>query len=571
MAGYSFTRRDLFLKVLQRHGLDVLPQPPAALVDPAAGGMDESQVTLSGDLTPYTGPWGYEQAAHLLRRTTFGVTRSQIGALVALGSADAAVSRVLDVPATLPDPPINNYNNPEFTDPSVPSGQTWVNAPLDFANPEAEIYRVESWRGWWTSLMVESPPDIREKMTLFWHNHFATRTENVLWGRAIYQHNQLLRQHALGNFKTLVKAVTLDPAMLVFLNGYLNDKSAPDENYARELQELFTVGKDNPDHYTEEDVFEAARILTGWRINFLNATSLFNPLAHDIGQKQFSAYYNNTVIQGSLNSNTELDALLDMIFQKNDVALFLCRKLYRFFVYYKIDADVENTIIQPLAQIFRNSNYDVRPVLETLLNSEHFFDAYNKGCYIKTPLDHIAGTLRNFNLAIPGSTLYDEWLMRTSLNYVANALQMLPGDPPNVAGWPAYRQAPAFYRFWITGDTLRNRNLITDALTLAYIPAGNDQLRIDHIAFAAQFDNPEDPNALLDDTLRLLLPMPISAAKKTLLKSILLSGQANDAYWTVAWLEYANNPGNQMARDTVWYRLSFLHKYILNLPEYQLG
>jgi uncharacterized protein (DUF1800 family) len=568
MAGPTFTRRDLFRKFAQKYHLP--PQPAPAFLPVDEGFAEVNTLTISGGLTPYNGPWAYEQAAHLLRRISFGATKSQVEALEALGSADAAVDRVLDVPTNPPAPPINNYNNPELTDPVVQPGETWVTAPIDF-NAEVEFYRIESWRGWWINLMVESPPDIQEKMTLFWHNHFAVRTEAVFFGRVLYQHNQLLRQNALGNFKSLVKAVTLDPAMLVFLNGYLNAASAPDENYARELQELFTIGKDNPDHYTEEDVQEAARVLTGWRINVTDVSSFFNPLDHDFGQKKFSAFYNGTVINGNLSGSEELDDLLNMIFQKNEVALYTCRKLYRFFVYYKIDTATETNVIEPLAQIFRDNNYDIRPVMEALLKSEHFFNALNTGCYIKNPLDHVLGTLRNFNTSLPGSTLYDEWLMRLYINYFTGTLQMLPGDPPNVAGWPAYRQSPAYYRYWITGDTLRNRNVYTDALTLANIPTENDMLKIDHIAFAAQFDNPQDPNALLDDMLRLLLPMPISAVKKNLLKSILLSGQANDAYWTTAWNDYVNNPSNQMAYDTVWFRLAFLHKYILNLPEFQLA
>jgi len=232
---------------------------------------------------------------------------------------------------------------------------------------------------------------------------------------------------------------------------------------------------------------------------------------------------------------------------------------------------VEADVIEPLAQIFRDNNYEIRPVMEALLQSEHFFDAYNKGCFIKTPLDLVVGVMRNFNIAIPGSTPYDEFLMRLYINYGAGNLQQLPGDPPNVAGWPAFRQSPGYYRFWINGDTMRNRNIITDVLAFYFIGTDNDQIKIDHVEFAKQFDNPGDPNLLIEDTLRVLLPMEISAAKKQLLKSILLSGQANDAYWTVAWITYLANPTNQMAYDAVWFRLASLHKYIMNLAEYQLS
>ncbi|MEZ4920393.1 MAG: DUF1800 domain-containing protein [Saprospiraceae bacterium] len=567
MPNYNYARRE-FLKKLS--GMVDLPVEPIHSDIPASQFPEMATITLNGDLTPYNGPWGFDQAAHLLRRTTFGVRKGDVDQLVALGSADAAVDFILDVPVDAPAPPINNYNNPDFTDPDVPSGQTWVNALPDFTG-QAEGFRIESWRGWWLQHMVESEPHIREKMTLFWHNHFATQTSEVFIGRLAYQNNALLRSMALGNFKALVRAVTLDPMMLVYLNGYLNHKDAPDENYSRELQELFTVGKDTLDHYTEDDVVAAARVLTGWRINPSTADVFLDFTAHDTSNKQFSSFYNNTVITGSINGDAELDALLDMIFNTNEVAAYICRKIYRYFIYYKIDQTVEDDIIQPLAQVFRDNNYDIKPVLETLFKSEHFFDAMNTGCYIKNPIDLMAGVLRNFNQNIETSTLLDSFLMPLYLNYTANSMQMLPGDPPNVAGWSAYRQLPVYYRIWVTADTIRNRNIFSDTMTLYYYETPNDRLNVDSVAMAEQFDSPDDPNMLLDDILRLLLPQEISLAKKTLLKSILLSGQTNDFYWTLAWNNYVNNPGDQMAYETVRFRLALLHKYIMNLPEYQLA
>lgn len=571
MADRSITRRDFFHQFAPGTDGAQVEQIFPEQADLTAANFPETEFTLSGGLTPYTGPWGPEQAAHLLRRVTFGVKKDQLDQLVALGSAATAVDFVLDVPQTPPAPPVNNYNNydvvPQFIDPVVPPGETWINAPY---NIDFEGVRIESWRGWWLDRMLHSEANIQEKMTLFWHNHFATRTDAAFWGRLSYLYNATLRQHALGNFKEFVKAVTLDPCMLVFLNGVLNHVSAPDENYARELQELFTVGKDSPVTYTEDDVVAAARVLTGWRINFSNTTTYFDPGAHDTGFKVFSGYYNNTVIQGSADGEAELDALLDMIFQKEDVATFICRKIYRFFLYYKIDATVETDVIEPLAQIFRDNNYDIRPVMAALLNSEHFFDAYNKGCFIKTPLDTVLGVLRNFNKEIPVATPLEEYTLRLQINYFCGNMQLLPGDPPNVAGWPAFRQSPTYYRTWINADTMRLRNQLTDLLSFAVL-TGNGQLQLDHVAFAAQFANPGDPNLLIEDTIQVLLPMELSAEKKQFLKSILLSGQANDYYWTVAWLAYVANPGNQMAYEAVWFRLASLHKYIMNLAEYQLA
>ncbi|MBK9014135.1 MAG: DUF1800 family protein [Saprospiraceae bacterium] len=188
-------------------------------------------ITLNGGLEPYTGPWDFEQAAHLLRRTGFGVKKADLDTLMAL-TMDGAVDHVLNVvQPDVTDVPIHNYydvDNPgtdyDYNDPAVTLGQTWVNADYDNA---AEGLRTESFRGWWFNLMINEEASIRERMTLFWHNHFATQTEAVFYGKVCYRHNKLLRENALGNFKELTKLVTKDVLMLFYLNGYLNSKNAP--------------------------------------------------------------------------------------------------------------------------------------------------------------------------------------------------------------------------------------------------------------------------------------------------------------------------------------------------------
>jgi len=580
MGDFKLSRRRFIKKMAKGASVKIehlAPLPAEALAkagflsseDLANASVLNTEFTLQGGLDPYQGPWTKAEAAHLLRRTTFGLKQAHLEQMLALGNAAAAVDAVLNVPATAPAPPVNNYDNPAapYFDPNVPSGQTWVNAAYDV---NAEGYRIESWRGWWLNRMIEGEANIQEKMTLFWHNHFSTKTDVVFSGKTIYNHNKMLRANALGNFKAFVKAVTLDPLMLYFLNGYLNNVASPDENYSRELQELFTVGKESANTYSEDDVVVAARVLTGWTINPQTLETIFVQQLHDVGIKVFSPFYNNTILQGSNNGDADLDALLNMIFQKEEVSLFICREIYRFFVYYKIDADVETNVIEPMAQIFRDNNYEIAPVMRALLLSEHFFDAVNKGCQIKTPLDLTVGVLRNYNLSLPSPSLYDQYFIRLSINYFCGGLQMLPGDPPNVAGWPAYRQSPNFYRVWISNDTIRNRNILTDIMAFIGIDVGTEKLIINHIAFAAQFSDPSDPNALIDDILALLYPMPISVLKKTFLKSILLSGQFSDHYWTDAWNAHINNPTDPMAFQTVWFRLASLHKYIMNLAEYQL-
>lgn len=455
-------------------------------------------------LANYAGPWTDTQVAHLLRRTLFAFSHSDLEFFKAM-TMSQAVDYLLNLPANAPAPPLNNYNT-QVNDPDVPAGQTWVNAP--FGDGSTNTPRNLSLKSWWIGLQLEQERNIREKMTLFWHNHFATEQSTINDARYAYKHHALLRQYALGNFKDLVREVTIDPAMLRYLNGNVNSKAAPDENYARELQELFTIGKDLPNHYTEDDVKQAARVLTGWRDSRTGISSSFDPTRHDTGNKQFSSFYNNTLITGRSGSAAgmdELNDLLNMIFAQQEVARYICRKLYRFFVYYVIDSNVEQNVIVPLADIFRQNNYDIKPVMEALLKSEHFYDSLSMGCSIKSPVDFTVGMMRTFNVALPPASnitqQYGIWYLLWG--FCATQQQDL-GEPPNVAGWPAYYQVPQYYELWINSDTLPKRNQVSDLMIYTGIVRNGFKLIFDPIAFAQQFSGVSDPNQLIGDILKLL-------------------------------------------------------------------
>ncbi len=518
--------------------------------------------TTSG-ITPYSGAWGPQQLIHLLKRTMFSTNPLDINAFNGMGMQQ--VVDTLLTPQPDPQPPVNNYGTDSA---GVAPGATWVRAPK--GDETTEDNRVNSYKSWWIGQMINQPRSIHEKMVLFWHNHFVTETITVKDSRYIYQYNLTLRQNALGNFKTLTKAITLDPAMLVYLNGYLNSKAAADENYARELHELFTVGKGPDSHYTEDDVKATARVLTGFRIDDVNIVATFNTTQHDIGNKQFSSFYLNKVISGKTGpaGATELDDLLTIIFAQPEVAKFICRKLYRFFVYYDIDAATEQNVISPLADIFRSSGYDIKTVLNALFTSEHFFDPLNYACLIKSPIDFCVGVFREYSVQIPTdyTNQYLAWkaIMRTAGNMLQNI-----GDPPLVAGWDAYYQEPSFHELWINTDTLPKRNQLTDALIS---DVGFNKLHIDPLAFAAQLPNPSDPIALVADSLNILYRVGVSDNVKDFLKTtILLTGQTSDYYWTNAWNKYVSNPNDMQAKSDVHIRLQALYKYIMDLSEYQLS
>jgi uncharacterized protein (DUF1800 family) len=453
-------------------------------------------------------------------------------------------------------------------------GASWVLDP----NTDGTInsQRRQSFKKWWMGVMINQDRSIREKMTLFWHNHFATETDTISNAQLIYKHHLLLRTYALGNFKALTKAVTIDPGMLVYLNGERNTNKAPDENYGRELQELFCCGKGPNSKYNEDDVKAAAQVLTGWKNDVPNLISVFDPNRHLTTNKQFSAFYNNTVIQGQSGpgaGDTEIDAMLDMIFATQEVAKYLCRRIYRWFVYYDIDDTVEAAIITPLADIMRANNYEIKAVLNVLLKSEHFFDILAKGCQIKSPVDLIVGLCREFEVPFQPAT--DYVTNYGFYNYlVSNASNMLQsiGDPPDVSGWKAYYQAPQYYEIWITSDTLPKRNQFTDSIINNGYTFSGKKLQIDVAAFAQTLSNPGDPNQLIIDILKIMYRIDISAASRNQLKTdILLGGQASDYYWTDAWNAYLNFPANTANTTTVKNRLRDLIRYFMDLAEYQLA
>ncbi|MBC7919959.1 MAG: DUF1800 domain-containing protein [Ferruginibacter sp.] len=562
-------RRDFLRSTIQ----PAQPKSKPEATIPRSASRAKPSARVSGDgLALYTGPWGTDQVIHLLRRTTFGATKRDVDLLKGELPWDA-VHILLTAPSEAPEPPLNNYYNATYQDPTgVQPGTTWVTAP--YGDGTVDSRRTTSFKSWWTGQMLNQSASIQEKMTLFWHNHFATATQTVGDARYVYQHNALLRSYALGNFKELTKKVTVDPAMLRYLNGYVSTKTAPDENYARELQELFTLGKGPDSNYTEDDVKAAARVLTGWRDSRTNINTYFDATRHDTTNKQFSSFYNDQVIQGRTGAAgaREVDDLVDMIFAQPEVAKFLCRRLYRWFVHYTIDEGVEENVITPLADILRNNDYEIRPVLFALFNSAHFFAADNVGGAIKNPIDYCVGLCRQFDVVFPGgNSVPDQYRMWDYLRFRAASMQMNLADPPNVAGWPAYWQEPGYYEIWINSDTLPKRVRLADTLisTTGY-RNGNVTLIIDPLKFVAQFSNPGDPNLLVSDLIAYLFAISVSDEQKDVLKKTLLSGQTNDYYWTNAWVAYQTNPGDAMNRNIVRSRLQSLLKYLLDIAEYQL-
>lgn len=542
---------------------------------------------VSSGLEPYGGLWDDQAICHLLKRSLFGVKMSDLSTFRSM-TLDDAIGALLQQNAA-PDPPVNNYNNAAdgIEDPDVPYGESWIEAK--YIN-DYEGARVASLKTWLVGNILNQKPTLEEKMVLFWHNLLVTQSWGIFHGRLSYRYFEMLRRNAFGNYKTLIKELTLDPAMLIYLNGTFNNKEAPDENYARELQELFCIGKGPNAKFTEEDVQAAARVLTGWLINWEKweapgtVDAFFYPPYHDSSDKEFSSFYGNRVITGRSTQDgaQELDELLDMIFDNNETALYICRRIYNFFVYHEIDETTEANVIVPLANLFRESGYEIKPVMEALLKSAHFHDPANHGAVIKNPADFVLGLWRTLDMdGAHNKYMSEKGLNPDDLNlqYKKNLgliwnmanIGMELGDPPSVAGWPAYYQAPSFDKYWITTDTIANRAISSDSMVYWGFWVHDDgQIPVDLIAFLQQLDNPEDPNLMLKQSSLLLHGIQASDEVIENLKKVLLSGQQTDSYWSSAWMQLMSDPDDVEYRMVVENRLKPTFQHLMQLGETQL-
>lgn len=552
----------------------ILPVPDSAQKNSSRSGARKTEVT-SG-LEPYTGEWGEKQAALLLRRTLFGLKKSELDYFKSLSMNDAVEQLISASP--LPDPPVNDYHlvDDGAIDPNVASGASWLEAPHA---GDKEVYRVMSLKNWLIKNMIRQEATIHEKMIFFWNNLLVTKAWDVYIAKASYQYFRMLHDNALGNYKTLIKALTLDPSMLIFLNGVSNNKVAPDENYGRELQELFCIGKGPGSQYTEGDVQAAARVLTGWTINW-NAyanpgtfVAQFDSNSHDTTDKQFSSFYDSKVITGKTGASggNELDELINMIVDNEETSRYICRRLYSFFVYNDIGAATEENVIAPLAEIFRSGNYQIMPVLKALFKSAHFYDAQNFGVLIKSPADHLIGLWRCLGVTSPEpDNIQLDYQIHTGMLWHMANMGLEIGDPPNVAGWPAYYQAPQYDKSWITTDTITDRALTTDSLIYWGFWTPAMPVAADILGFVSQLEDPYDPVALIRESATLLLGLELSDTAVNNLKNILLTGQQSDTYWSTAWDIYISNPGNVEARQVVETRLKSTFRQLLQLGEYHL-
>jgi uncharacterized protein (DUF1800 family) len=429
-------------------------------------------------------------------------------ALLLAKTPSEAVDILLETTSN-PTPPTNANNVTESLD--------GLNLALQEQTKAVWRQDCEALRVWWTDLMVGSGVSIAEKLTAFWSGHFTSEFETedeFVQAPLLYRQNKLLRDNGLGNLRQLTKAITLDGGMLVYLGGNDNNAGAPNENYGRELLELFTTGIGQ---YTEGDVKNAARILTGWHVArysdkpFPNGLfeTYFTASTHDVNGKEFMTVSfparDTTTNTEFIVRRDEIYRLIDVIFEQRPraIAEHISRKLYRFFVYSN-PSDSDEAVIAGMADIMVANDFNIKPVISALLKSAHFFDNLNIGAQIKTPLEFEVGLARQLGL---GGRLSDG----------TRTLGQTIFDPPNVSGWTGYHD-------WITTTSYPIRSDIAQSA----VASATEALLLGLIS---GIPNSDTLDTFIDRLAAVLLPRPLSPERKTALKTKLTAG-APDYEWS---------------------------------------
>ena len=372
-------------------------------------------------------PMGFDEARHLLNRTSFAANVEDIQAFAALTRTQAVDQLLAWTATTKVSTPAPAWVN-EFESPRWLRGLSEEERKLAL---RAQAENGAELRSWWLTEMLTTRSPLTEKMVLFWHNHFVSSLQKVRSPVLMYRHNLLLRKHALGYFGDMLHEVSKDPAMVVYLDNASNRKAQPNENFAREVMELFTLGEGN---YVEHDIKEAARAFTGWSIDLDTGQFLSRPLIHDDGVK--------TVLGRS--GNFDGDAVLDILLAQPQTAEFIVRKLWREFVSPVPDA----AEVKRIGRMFRENRYNIKVALRALLTSDAFFAPANRASLIKSPVELIVGTLRQFRFET-GDVI--------PFVFVSRQLGQDLFAPPNVKGWPGGEA-------WINSATLLQRKQLLERL-----------------------------------------------------------------------------------------------------------
>jgi uncharacterized protein (DUF1800 family) len=443
-------------------------------------------------------PWDLRRVGHLYRRAAFGATLAELQAGLKNGP-----DRTID--ALLAGGP----GLAEFDRRMAPLAET-----------TARYNNAGNLRAWWLARMLYTPHPLQEKMTLFWHNHFATSNAKVQSARLMLKQYDLLRQHALGSFAKLLQGMSTDPAMLVWLDGRGSKKGNPNENYARELMELFSLGIG---HYTEKDIREAARAFTGWQVRGADAHLVKGD--HDSGTK--------TVL--GQTGKWKADDVVRICLEQKSSPGFICGKLFRFLVSDTITPSQE--LLAPLAEQYRKSGFDTAALVRTILSSNLFFSEEVYRTKIKSPVDFALGMVKGLE-------------GRVGTTALAAALEQLGQNlfnPPSVKGWDGGQA-------WLNGQTLLYRQNL--ALAMCSTEDARFGTRVDPAALARK--HKKSGEEVADFFLTLFLQGDVPAESRQRLVAYYKKSQTMKVpvYWT--------------AEDAAAHRVRALCHLVLTLPEFQL-
>ena len=374
------------------------------------------------------------QARHLLVRTGFAPSQAEVDALTGQSASAAVSGLIAQAQSRPPLEPI--YAAPDFTAQAPP-----IPYRLLKSREEQQAQRQQQQReglemkAWWLREMMASPTPLRERMTLFWHNHFATSQQKVNRSQAMWKQQQVLRTHALGSFRGLLHDVAKDPATLIYLDGANSRKEAPNENFAREVMELFTLGEaTHGGNYSESDIREAARAFTGWSVEREDLSFKFRPAFHDDGSKTVLGH----------TGRFDGDAVLDILLDQPAAARFVVGKLWREFV----SPSPDEVQVERIAKRFKASDYSIASALNDLLLTDAFWLEANRGSLVKSPVDLVVGTVRQFSFSYTDAQPFALKSAQLGQNLLV---------PPNVKGWPGQND-------WINATTLLERKRFTEQL-----------------------------------------------------------------------------------------------------------
>ena len=390
---------------------------------------------------------GFDEARHLLSRTSFGVTPAEIRALETIDYSTAVDRLLTNVrrDAMTPAPewiglgPAEVQRLQQAAEAERKKGVDGRN--LSIVRPVQEQGR--ELKNWWVEEMMATDQPLVERMTLFWHGHFTSSLMKVRYPASLFRQNALIRREALGNYATLLKAVARDPAMLIYLDGTRSVARQPNENFARELLELFTLGEGR---YSEADIKAAARAFTGWSVDRDSGQFVEHSGQHDDGQKTFLGK------SGRFGG----EDILTILLAHPRTAELIVDKLWREFVSLKPDpAEVAR-----LATAFRQGGYEIKPLMRAIFLSPAFRDPANRAALIKSPVDLIVGTVHVLGLPVPE---------KTALVRMLQGLGQLPFDPPNVKGWAGGESWISTYTLLLRQQFLRR---MIEATTVAPMEGG---------------------------------------------------------------------------------------------------